>query len=106
MPSTRTLDPSTSHQAAASILDTRTTMRVILHILAKGNATDEVIGYVYDGLVDADRAPMASPSGLRSRRAELVDLELVEDSGDRRPLSTGRRAIVWQITDLGRSHVR
>jgi hypothetical protein len=106
MPHARTLDPSTSHQAAASILDTRTTMRVILQILAKGSATDEVIGYVYDGLVDADRAPMASPSGLRSRRAELVDLELVEDSGERRPLSTGRRAIVWQITDLGRSHVR
>jgi hypothetical protein len=106
MPHARTLDPSTSHQAAASILETRTTMRVILHILAKGNATDEVIGYVYDGLVAADRAPMASPSGVRSRRAELVELELVEDSGERRPLSTGRRAIVWQITDKGRCHVR
>jgi hypothetical protein len=106
MPHARTLDPSTSHQAAASILETRTTMSVILHILAKGSATDEVIGYVYDGLVAADRAPMASPSGLRSRRAELVELELVQDSGERRPLSSGRRAIVWQITDQGRCHVR
>lgn len=106
MPHARTLDPSTSHQAAASVLETRTTMRVILNILSKGSATDEVLGYVYNGLVEAGRAPMASPSGIRSRRAELVDLELVEDSGERRPLSTGRRAIVWQITDLGRSHVR
>jgi hypothetical protein len=81
-------------------------MRVLLRILNVGQATDATIAYVYDGMVEAGRAPMASPSGIRSRRAELVDLELVEDSGERRLLSTGRRAIVWQITDLGRAHVR
>lgn len=106
MPHARTLDPSTSHQAAASILETRETMRVVLRILNTGSATDETIGYVYSGLVEAGRAPMASPSGIRSRRAELVDLELVEDSGQRRTLATGRRAIVWQITEIGRAHVR
>ncbi len=105
MPYARELDQSTSHVAAASVTNVRPTMKTILQILDKGKATDEVLAYVYDGLVYAGRAKLASPSGLRSRRAELVALGLVEDSGERRELQTGRSAIVWQITPLGRSHV-
>lgn len=42
-----------------------------------------------------------SASGFRTRRAELVHMGLVEDSGDRIPLTTGRKAIAWRITPLG-----
>lgn len=100
----RTLDPATSHQAAASIIDSRPTMKLIMDILRHGAASDEVIAYVYDGLVSAGRAPMASPSGLRSRRSELVDLGMVEDSGQRTTLMTNRKAIVWQLTEVARIH--
>lgn len=100
----RTLDPSTSHQAAKSVVDSRPTMKTIMDILRYGDASDEVIAYVYAGLVDAGRAPQASPSGLRSRRAELVDLGMVEDSGKRTTLSTNRRAIVWRLTEVARIH--
>jgi hypothetical protein len=100
----RTLDPSTSHAAAKSVIDGRPTMKIIMDILRHGDASDEVIAYVYTGLVDAGRAPQASPSGLRSRRAELVDLGMVEDSGQRTLLMTNRRAIVWRLTEVARIH--
>jgi len=42
------------------------------------------------------RAPKASTSGLRSRRAELVRMGLVKDSGKRIKLRSGRYSIVWE----------
>ena len=42
-----------------------------------------------------------SPSGLRSRLAELVRAGWVHDTGERATMSTGRRAIIWDVTDLG-----
>ena len=36
-----------------------------------------------------------SPSGARTRRAELVVKGLVYDTGERVTLLSGRRAIVW-----------
>jgi hypothetical protein len=44
---------------------------------------------------------MASPSGIRSRRSELVYSHLIADSRARRKLRSGRNAIVWQTTELG-----
>lgn len=100
----RTLDPATSHQAAQSVINSRPTMQTIIDILRHGDASDEVIAYVYNGLVEAGRAPQVSPSGLRSRRSELVTLGMVEDSGKRTTLMTNRRAIVWRLTEIGRIH--
>jgi hypothetical protein len=43
---------------------------------------------------------LISPSGLRTRRAELVDKGLLADSGSKRTTSAGRRTIVWKVTDV------
>lgn len=64
---------------------------VILAVLiSAGPATDEEL------LPRVRRVwPGATPSGVRTRRAELVDAGKVGDSGQRRRTSTGRRSIVW-----------
>ena len=59
-------DPDTSHAAAASVTALTATRLAIIDVLATyGPATDETIALHYDG-------PPASPSGLRTRRSELV----------------------------------
>jgi hypothetical protein len=91
----RTFDPMTSHDAAASV-DVSLHRRYVLALLAFwGPFTDE-------GLVDAlDRQEWAmSPSSARSRRAELTRSGHVEACGQER-LRSGRRAIVWRLTDAG-----
>ena len=98
----RRTDPVTSHQAAESVKDLRGSQRAVLklfHDMPAGyGMTDEDIAkhYPTKGLLQQ------SPSGLRTRRKELVDAGYLEDSGERRRMTTGRKAIVWQLaTDSG-----
>jgi hypothetical protein len=93
MPRARKTDPSTSHEAAASVKDLTETKKVILRLLKKGKKTDV-------DLVEAfyrTSTLYASESGIRSRRAELVEAGLVEDSGLRVRLRSGRNAILWKV---------
>jgi hypothetical protein len=93
-PRARTTDPDTSHAAAASVTSLANTQRGIYMLLSlDGPATDEELLYRWH---ERMAAPM-SPSGLRTRRSELVDMGYVRDTGDRRPLQSGRNAIVWGI---------
>ena len=80
MPHARTLDPSTSHQAAASVTNLTVTKRAIL-ILLETAMTDFDLVKQYQNHANAGLVPMASESGIRSRRAELVADGFVEDSG-------------------------
>lgn len=90
----RRTDPLTSHLAAASITSERIrkSQADVLRVLSSGPMCDEQI---------ADRARelgvKQSPSGLRTRRAELVDLGQVIDSGERVRLRSGRMSIVWGL---------
>ena len=86
-------DPDTSHAAAASVTALTATRLAIIDVLATyGPATDETIALHYDG-------PPASPSGLRTRRSELVRAGKVYDTGRRQRLRSGRHAVVWALDD-------
>lgn len=93
-PKARRTDPATSHAAARSVANLRHSQQVILKLLAlEGPKTDEELLYLWNDRI----AERISPSGLRTRRSELVDLGLVRDSGERRPLESGRTAIAWEV---------
>ena len=87
-------DPDTSHDAARSLSagKLRASQKAVLgHFRKFGPMTDTDLVNVYVG------SPQ-SRSGLRTRRSELVDRGLVEDTGARKKLPTGRNAIVWRAT--------
>lgn len=94
-PLARNTDPRTSHEAPGN-KTTRATIRMnVLKILHKGGALsdEEIIGYYY-----AMYGATASPSGIRTRRAELVDEGLVRPhAGKFGSTSTGRRCILWEL---------
>lgn len=95
----RRTDPGTSHVAAKSLGDLRP-KQVAVHsaLTALGPATDTHLAEFYFEQADAfARWPMQSSSGIRTRRRELTDAGLVVDTGKRRKLRSGRRAIVWQV---------
>lgn len=91
----RTTDPATSHAAAASlsIEQLRSSQREVYDLfLLNGDMTDEQVADVA-----VIRGVKQSPSGLRTRRKELVEGGMLEDSGRRAALRSGRSSIVWRI---------
>ena len=95
----RTLDPVTSHEAAASSTEEHTTKTklAILAILAYGEMTDTEIVNAYRDLEDFGDVPRASDSGIRSRRAELVDEGKIRPTGYYRKSPSGRRCNIWEL---------
>ena len=90
-PAARATDPDTSWQAARSVGELRPRQAAVLELLADHDGlTDEDIARLYVG-------PRQSPSGLRTRRRELVDMGLVVDSGRRGVTVSGRSTIVWEV---------
>lgn len=97
MPATRTTDPRTSHEAEISITRVTPVKSAILRLLADSPMHDEELVKRFRIMADAGLIPMASESGIRSRRAELVEQGHVIDSGERTVTSMGRSTIVWQV---------
>jgi hypothetical protein len=97
MPYARKTDPGTSHLAARSVQNISPTQQGILRLLVEG-MNDEALVNSYAWLVKGGYLPAASESGIRSRRAELVKLGLVVDTGERNKMTTGRLATVWKAT--------
>lgn len=88
----RDTDPDTSREAARSVTDLTERRAAVLATLRRlGSGTDADIAWAYPR-----DAPRQSPSGLRTRRSELVAAGLVRDSGLRARMESGRRAIVWE----------
>lgn len=96
MPNARRTDPKTSHDAAKSVNGITATKAYILRALKKKARTDVQLLEAYRNY---KTAPLASESGIRTRRAELVDMGLVVDTGVRETLPSGRKAIVWGLAN-------
>jgi hypothetical protein len=90
MPFARTTDPETSHEAAQSVTNITPLKQEILQRLM----TPMTDADLYETLVFGSNL-IVTESGVRSRRAELVQAGLVKDTGARQKLKTGRNAIVW-----------
>lgn len=97
-PRARMTDRGTSHAAAKSVRNQTATHDRIVDVLERyGPATDEEIAAYYGNLAELFDWPPVSPSGLRSRRAELVDLGVVVDTGERGRTRAGRACTVWEL---------
>lgn len=92
MPRARKTDPKTSHDAAESVNQVTRTQEYVLRALRRPRNDSQLI----EAYRSYKTAPRASESGIRSRRAELVDRGLVVDSGQRVKTESGRWSIVWR----------
>lgn len=99
MPSTRTTDPITSHEAERSLTNTEVVKMIILDLLAIEPATDWFLTEAYRKFREQYKWPKVGDSTVRSRRAELADAGLVVESGEYEILESGRRAIVWKLAE-------
>lgn len=86
----------TERESAYQVGNLRTREATVLAILAKNPAglTDDEGGVLMGG----DRLDFGR------RRNELVDVGLVENSGDKRPTPRGRNAVVWRLSAKGRTN--
>lgn len=96
MPHARITDPHTSHEAAASVKEVTATQAIIIGLLSIPQ-TDEELVLNYNNLrkEHPEIVPRASASGIRSRRAELFQMDKVVPVGYARTESN-RKAIVWE----------
>jgi hypothetical protein len=92
----RSTDPVTSHMAAESVDNVTRTQTYILRCLKRPRNDVELV----NAFRSYKSAPLASESGIRSRRAELVDRGLVIDTGRRVKLASGRYSIVWGLANV------
>lgn len=92
----RKTHPVTSHEAGASVKNLTETKQAILKVLKKKPLPDTAIYARYQLLVTLRQAPMASESGIRARRSELVTDGLVEGKEFSKTVF-GRRCIVWGL---------
>jgi phosphohistidine swiveling domain-containing protein len=90
MPFARTTDPETSHEAAESVTNITPLKQEILQRLMTPMTDADLIE-----AIRVSSRLIVTESGVRSRRAELVQAGLVKDTGARIKLATGRNAIVW-----------
>ena len=108
--SVRPSDPDTSHAAAASIAPVLSAQRrdVLAAAAAVADAnphrTGATAAEIVMRLAYTGRAPQQSV--VARRLSDLRDLGLVVDSGARRPGTSARALIAWQVTDAGREALR
>jgi hypothetical protein len=97
----RTTDPITSHEAAASIKSEelrRSQQAVLAMFHSFGPMHDQLLVERYGYTTSSRGLPVQSESGLRTRRRELVDQGMLEDSGRKIVLDSGRKSIVWKLS--------
>jgi len=105
-PVARRTDPQTSHAAAASARPSAGAIRAhVLEALRLAGQSARLRGLTDDELLAEfeRRGWPGTPSGIRTRRRELVDEEPAQviDTGTTRKTATGRSAIVWAARPEG-----
>lgn len=97
----RSTDPDTSHEAAESLTSDRIrqSQADVLAVMTNWAKPlpDALLVELYDICVAEGFVSRQSPSGIRTRRKELVVRGAVVDSGERVLLDSGRRAIAWAV---------
>jgi hypothetical protein len=89
-PRARNTDPEESHAAAESVEGLTPSQNAVYDTLRRiGPLTDERLVQFYEG-------PKQSPSGIRTRRHELVEGGYVRRTGET-VISTGRKASLWGV---------
>lgn len=91
-------DPTTSHNAAGTVDGvTDAQARVVVLLARYGAATDEDLADRYQRMIRLLGWPLISPSGLRTRRAELVERGDVIASDVEGRTASGRSATIWRL---------
>jgi hypothetical protein len=92
----RRTDPTTSFEAGAKIVKKLRSLQ--LAVLAAHQSRPA-------GLTDLELEDQFSDHGstYRTRRAELVAIGLIRDSGFRK-VQAGRKRVIWQITEDGKRY--
>jgi len=95
----RKTDGPNSHAAAARVTNIGPTKEGILEVLRLyGPSTDERIAFLYHGLrAVGKQLPESSPSGLRTRRAWLVQNGFVKEVGTG-TTKANRPCAIWGLT--------
>ena len=101
----RRTDPETSVEAAQSVQDKiRESQAAVLLVLStyypEGCTDTELIIMYRMQSMRLALLPRQSESGIRTRRKELVERGLVEDTGKRDILASGRRSIIWKVSHV------
>lgn len=99
----RSTDPDTSHAAAAGVGELTENQRAVMTIMQMGTVydktlLDEELVELYAEWQKQLLLPRQSESGIRSRRAELANIGLLEQ-GDKRKMSTGSTGRTWKIKE-------
>lgn len=97
---TRRTDPETSRLAGLQATSARTTLRVFLLLWKSGEMTDADLVLRFSQF----RWPEA-PSSVRRCRKLLVEIGLVESSGERRLTKYRRWSSVWRLSSVGLAFV-
>lgn len=87
----RTTDPDTSYNAAECVRPgiTKIQSQVLNHFNFVKRSTDEALEKQFQAAY--------SPSTVRTRRAELVAMGLIKDSGRRTLNSRAHKVIIWEV---------
>lgn len=96
----RRTDPATSHEAADSVRNLTQTQMAVLNILSTSpvSLSDDAIIDSYMAKAIVGIWPMASISGIRTRRSELAALGLVVVKDYGKSFS-GRRCALWGLAN-------
>ena len=93
----RNTDPQTSHDAAESVKRIDEQRRAILALLEGTPMCDEKLIEQYGLVWKREGYPAPSPSGIRTRRHELVERGLVEATDYKERMKTGGWGRVWRV---------